>query len=200
MTRRHFALAAAVALTAFTAFAQRPSMRPNQSTNRPGAPGLENAANNIKEWARMRTADGMRVCHFQAVLNAFIQVDNAMDPMQPNVSASKAADLLAVAGRMVPADNDPVSFQLRALMITAKQIFDPHVSPNIPAQRERFHREVLEPAARLVTPEVIAFVERTQQLDVALQAVSQAQSDMSALIVHAIHGDCGTAGRDSHFE
>jgi hypothetical protein len=200
MARRHFALAAAVAFTAFTAFAQRPPMRPNQGTNRPEAPGLENAAGNIKEWARIRTADGVRVCHFQAVLNAFIRVDNAMDPMQPNVSASKAADLLAVAARVVPADNDPVSFQLWALMITAKQIFDPHVSPNIPAQRERFHREVLEPAARLVTPEVIAFVERAQQLDVALQAVSQAQSDMSALIVHAIHGDCGTAGKDSHFE
>jgi hypothetical protein len=200
MIRRHFALAAALAFTALTAFAQRQPMRPNQPTNRPGAPGLENAANNIKEWARVRTADGVRACHFQAVLNTFIQVDNAMDPMQPNVSASKAADLLTVAGRMVPADNDPVSFQLRSLMITAKQIFDPHVSPNIPAQRERFHREVLEPAARLVTPEVIAFVERAQQLDVALQAVSQAQSDMSALIVHAIHGDCGTAGKDSHFE
>src|ERR1019366_9841630 len=130
----------------------------------------------------------------------FIQVDNAMDPMQPNVSASKAADLLEGAGRIVPPDNDPVSFQLRSLMITAKQIFDPHVSPNIPAQRERFHREVLEPAARIVTPEVIAFVERAQQIDIALQAVSQAQSDMSALIVHAIHGDCGTAGKDSHFE
>jgi hypothetical protein len=200
MTRRHFALAAAVAFTAFTAFAQRSSMTPNQGTNRTGAPGLENAASNIKEWARLRAADGMRVCRFQAVLNAFMQVDNAMDPMQPNVSASKAADLLAAAGRMVPADNDPVSFQLRSLMITAKQIFDPHASPNIPAQRERFHREVLEPAARLVAPEVIAFVERAQQLDVALRAVSQAQSDMSALIVHAIHGDCGTAGRDSHFE
>lgn len=200
MTRRHLAFAAAILFTAFTAFAQRQPMPPNRRTTRPGAPGLESAADNIKEWARIRTADGMRVCHFQAVLNAFIQVDNAMDPMQPNVSASKAADLLEAAGRMVPADNDPVSFQLRSLMITAKQIFDPHVSPNIPAQRERFHREVLEPAARLVTPEVIAFVERAQQIDVALQAVSQAQSEMSALIVHAIHGDCGTAGKDSHFE
>ena len=200
MTRRHFALVAAIAFTALTAFAQRQPMSPNQRTNRPGAPGLDNAAGNIKEWARIRTTDGMRVCHFQAVLNAFIQVDNAMDPMQPNVSASKAADLIEAANKMVPTDNDPVSFRLRALMITAKQIFDPHVSPNIPAQRERFHREVLEPAARLVTPEVIAFVERAQQIDVALQAVSQAQSEMSSLIVHAIHGDCGAAGKDSHFE
>ncbi len=200
MARRHFAFAAAVAFIAFTAFAQRQPMRPNQRTNRPAAPGLESAADNIKEWARIRTADGMRVCHFQAVLNTFIQVDNAMDPMQPNVSASKAADLLEAAGRMVPTDNDPISFQLRSLMITARQIFDPHVSPNIPAQRERFHREVLEPAARIVTPEVIAFVERAQQIDVALQAVAQAQSEMSALVVHAIHGDCGTAGKDSHFE
>jgi hypothetical protein len=200
MTRRHLAFAVALAFSAFTAFAQRPPMRPNQLTNRPGAPGLANAADNIKEWARIRTAEGMRVCRFQAVLNSFIHVDNAMDPMQPNVSASKAADLLEAAGRIVPADNDPVSFQLRSLMITAKQIFDPHNSPNIPAQRERFHREVLEPATRLVTPEVIAFVERAQQIDVALQAVAQAQSEMSALILHAIHGDCGTAGKDSHFE
>lgn len=200
MTIRHLTLAAAVAFTTFAAFAQRQPMRPNQSSNRTTAPGLVNAAGNIKEWARAQTTDGMRVCHFQAVLNTFIQVDNAMDPMQPNVSASKAADLIEAAGRIVPTDNDPVSFRLRSLMITARQIFDPHVSPNIPAQRERFHREVLEPAARIVTPEVIAFVERAQQIDVALQAVAQAQSEMSALIVHAIHGDCGTTGKDSHFE
>src|SRR5258708_8688690 len=135
MTRRHFALVAAIAFTAFTAFAQRPPMRPNQRTNRPGAPGLESAADNIKESARIRTTDGMRVCHFQAVLNAFIQVDNAMDPMQPNVSASKAADLIEAANKMVPADNDPVSFPLRAPILPAKQTLPPHVSPTTPPPR-----------------------------------------------------------------
>jgi hypothetical protein len=128
-------------------------------------------------------------------LNAFIDIDRVLDPMQPNVSLSKATDRLAVANKLVPTDNETVSYRLRALLITANQIFDPHASPDIPTQRERFHREVLEPAYRLVTPEVINFVEAAQQIDLALRTVSQAQSDMSALILHAIHGDCAPPER-----
>jgi hypothetical protein len=198
MSKRRVMFAVVVVLFSFAAAAQQPRVpvRPNPRNNPRGPVDLQSAADLVKEWARIRRADGTKVCHFQAVLNAFIEVDNAMDPMQPNVSVAKAVDRLAAADKLVPTDNDSVSFQLRSLMITAKQIFDPHASPNIPVQSENFHRQVLEPAYRLVTPEIISFVERAQQLDVALQAVSQAQSEMSALIVHAIHGDCTPSERE----
>lgn len=197
MTTRRMMFAMAVVLLTFAAAAQRPprAMPPRPRNDIRGTADLQNAADLVKQWATIRTADGTKICHFQAILNIFIEVDNAMDPMQPNVSVGKAVDRLAAADKLMPTDNDSVSFQLRSLMITAKQIFDPHASPNIPVQSENFHRQVLEPAYRLVTPEVISFVERAQQLDVALQAVSQAQSDMSALIVHAIHGDCSASER-----
>jgi hypothetical protein len=198
MTNRRIIFALAVVLISFAAEAQRPRvpLRSNPRIDLRGPADLQSAADLVKEWARIRRADGAKVCQFQAVLNIFIEVDNAMDPMQPNVSVAKAMERLAAANKLVPTDNDSISFQLRTLMITANQIFDPHASPNIPVQSENFHRQVLEPAFRLVTPEVISFVERAQQLDVALQAVSQAQADMSALIVHAIHGDCSASQRE----
>ncbi len=183
-------LVAVIVLTLpLSAFGQR---------TRPGTRGpaeLQRAVDIIHEWGQLRTVEGNRVCRFQAVLNVFIDVDRVLDPMQPNVSVSKANDRLAVAHKIVPTDRDTVSFSLRSLLITADQIFDPHVTADIGTQRERFHREVLEPAYRLVTPEVIGFVETAQQLDLALRSVSQTQSDMSALILHAIHGDCAPPER-----
>jgi hypothetical protein len=195
MIDRRLLFAVAVVLIAVTASAQR-------RVNAHAPVDLQNAASLIKEWAKVRAAEGVLVCRLQAVLKTLTEIDNGMDPAQPNVSVARAIERLATADRLTPKDpSSAVSFQLSALLITAKQIFDPHRTPDIPVQRERFHREVLEPASRLVTPEVISFVERTQQLDVALQAVSQAQSDMSALTVHAIHGDCPPGSeRDLHFE
>jgi hypothetical protein len=181
---RRFFIAAILSILPWTVSAQR---------NRPPSRGpaeLQRAVDVIREWSQARAIEGNRACRFQAVLNAFIEVDRALDPMQPNVSISKASDQLAIARRLVPQDRDSVSFSLRALVVTAGNILDPHLSPDIAAQREHFHREVLEPAYRLVTPEVINFVESAQQLDLALRSVSQAESDMSALILHAIHGDC----------
>ena len=121
----------------------RPHSRSGRGRMRPQSANEPSRSAGTRECGRQRRKSGRDSTAtwrlpFQAVLNAFIQVDNAMDPMQPNVSASKAADLLTAAGRLVPQDNDSVSFQLRTLMITAHQIFDPHASPNIPVQRERF--------------------------------------------------------------
>jgi hypothetical protein len=111
--------------------------------------------------------------------------------MQPNVSISKAIEHLAAASKAMPTEGgDVITFRLRSLLIIANQIFDPHLSPDIQSQHERFSREVLDPAYRMVTAEVMAFVEVAQTLDVVLHAVSQAQSDISTLTVHAIHGDC----------
>jgi hypothetical protein len=185
-----FVFAAIALMFPLTAFAQRP--RP---TSR-GPADLQRAVEIIRDWGQIRAAEGSRACRFQAVLNRFIEVDRVLDPMQPNVSLSKVHDRLAEANKLVPQDRDPVSMSLRALLITAGQIFEPHLSPDVAAQRERFHREVLEPAYRLVTPEVISFVESAQQLDLALRSVSQTESDMSALILHAIHGDCTPPERD----
>jgi hypothetical protein len=186
VTIRRFLFASAAVLIASAALAQERGPRIVRAT----PPDLQRAADIIREWQQQRTAEGARVCRFQAVLNIFIDVDRVLDPMQPNVSNSKVLDRLAAAHKIVPTDRDSVSFRLRALLITADQIFDPHASPDVAAQRERFHREVLDPAHRLVTPEVISFVETAQQIDLALRTVSQTQSDMSALILHAIHGDC----------
>lgn len=184
MGTRRFVVAVIALMFPLAASAQRP--RPAFR----GPSELQRAVDIIHEWGLLRAAEGNRACRFQAVLNRFIEIDRVLDPMQPNVSISKVRDRLAEANKLVPQDRDPVSFSLRALLITAGQIFDEHLSPDIAAQRERFHREVLEPAYRLVTPEVIGFVETAQQLDLALRSVSQTESDMSALILHAIHGDC----------
>jgi hypothetical protein len=167
------------------AFAQR-----TPRTGRMPSTDLQRAVDVIQEWGKMRAAEGTRACQLQAVLNELIEVDRAMDPMQPNVSIAKANDHLAAAEKIAPKGYDTIPFRIEALLITARQILEPHLTPDIPTQHERFAREVLEPAYRLVTPEVIAFVEMAQSLDVALRAVSQTQSDMSALILHAIHGDC----------
>jgi len=187
---RRFVFAAIALMLPLTAFAQRPRPTPQ------GPADLQRAVEIIRDWGQIRAADGSRVCRLQAVLNRFIEVDRVLDPMQPNVSLSKVHDRLAEARRLVPQDRDQASFKLRALLITADQIFDPHQSPDVAAQRERFHREVLEPAYRLVTPEVIGFVESAQQLDLALRSVAQTESDMSALILHAIHGDCTPSERE----
>jgi len=188
---RRFLVVAIALMLPFTAFAQRPPR-----ASRGGPVELQRAVEIIQNWAQQRAAEGNRACRFQAVLNRFIEVDRVLDPMQPNVSLSKVVDQLTQANRLVPQDGDPISFRLRALLITAGKIFDPHLSPDVAAQRERFHREVLEPAYRMVTPEVIGFVETAQQLDLALRSVTQSQSDMSALILHAIHGDCTPSERE----
>jgi hypothetical protein len=190
MQSRRFLVVAIGLLFPLPLFAQRPP-RPIPR----GPSELQRAIDVLREWDQARSAEGNRVCHFQAVLNRFIEVDRILDPMQPNVSISRAVDRLAEARKLVPQDRDSVSFSLRALVIKADEIFDPHLSPDVAAQRERFHREVLEPAYRLVTPEVIAFVEAAQQLDQALRSVAQTESDMSALILRAIHGDCGAPER-----
>jgi hypothetical protein len=165
------------------------AQRPPRTGRMPPA-DLQRAVDIVQEWGRMRAAEGTRACQLQAVLNELIEVDRAMDPMQPNVSIAKANDHLVAAAKVAPKGYDTIPFRIEALLITARQILDPHLTPDIPTQRQRFAREVLEPAYRLVTPEVIAFIESAQALDVALRAVSQTQSDMSALILHAIHGDC----------
>jgi hypothetical protein len=194
MSSHRFLIAIATVMLTYPVFAQ--SSLPPQRV-RPGyrPVDLQRVVDTVHEWGQQRAAEGMRVCRFQAVLNSFIEVDRALDPMQPNVSLAKANERLAAAHKIPITEGDSVSFRLRALLITADQILDPHLSPDIAAQRERFDRQVLEPAYRAVTPEVISFVEAAQQLDLALRAVSQTQSDMSALILRAIHGDCGPPER-----
>ena len=199
MINRRVMFAVVVLLISIPTVAQRPRPIP-RGAPRPDLHGpveLLRAVDIIKEWETAKTVQGARVCHFQAVLNSLIDVDNVMDPMQPNVSLAKALERLSVANQAVPKDNDSISYQLRALLITAGQLLDSHATPDIPAQKESFHRQVLEPAYRLVTPEVISFVEAAQEFDVALKAVSLTQSDISALILHAVHGDCSATDRDS---
>jgi len=197
VTIRRFLFATAVVVIASDVMSQERPRRPPPgmppfSANRGGGPiDLQRAVDIIRDWQQTRTAEGARVCRFQAVLNLLIEADRAIDPMQPNVSISKVNDKIAAAKSIVSQDRDPISFRLRSALITAGEIFDPHASPDLPSQRERFHRDVLDPAYRMVTPEVIAFVENIQQIDFVLKGAVQAESDMSALILHAIHGDCG---------
>ena len=150
----------------------------------------------IRQWGQARAAEGAHVCRFQAVIKLVREADQALDPMQPNVSIEKANEKLAAAVRLLDADEDRRrAAQMKIHLIRGQQIIDPHQSPDIPTQRDRFSREVVVPAAALANEDLIAFVERAQELNAAIQATGDVAGQVSEQVVHAIHGDCAQPPR-----